>query len=49
MNPFFYIKIFAWITIVALACTIFSDFWLPMICGAAAVTLLGSLAATPRN
>ncbi len=49
MNPFFYIKVFAWITIVALACTIFSDFWLPMLCGAVAITLLGSLVPESRR
>jgi hypothetical protein len=49
MNPFFYIKVFAWITIVALACTVFSDFWLPMLCGAVAITLLGSLVPESRR
>lgn len=49
MNVFFYIKIFAWIAIVALACSIFTSFWVPLLCGAVAITLLGSLAATPRR
>lgn len=49
MNPFTYIRIFAWIAIVALVCSIFTDFWIPMLCGAVAITLLGSLAATPRR
>ena len=49
MNAFFYIKIFAWIAIIALSCTIFSDLWIPMLCGAVAVTLIGSLVATPRR
>lgn len=49
MNPFTYIRIFAWIAIVALACSIFTDFWIPMLCGAVAVTLLASLVATPRR
>ena len=40
MNPYHYIKAFAWIAIVALACSIFADFWIPMIIGAVAVTLL---------
>ncbi|MEX1116716.1 MAG: hypothetical protein WEB53_15830 [Akkermansiaceae bacterium] len=49
MNAFFYIKVFAWIAIVALACSVFSDFWIPMVCGAIAITLLGSLAASSRR
>jgi hypothetical protein len=49
MDAFFYIKLFAWIAIVALACSVFSDFWIPMVCGAIAITLLGSLAASPRR
>jgi predicted PurR-regulated permease PerM len=49
MNPLIYIRIFAWIAIVALVCSIFSEFWLPMLCGAVAVTLLSSLVATSRR
>ena len=49
MNHFFYIKVFAWIAIVALACTVFSDFWFPMLCGALAITLLGGLVPTQRR
>ena len=49
MNPLIYIRIFAWIAIVALVCSIFSEFWLPMLCGAVAVTLLGNLIATSRR
>jgi hypothetical protein len=49
MNPYPYIKGFAWIAIVALACSIFSEFWLPMLCGAVAVTLLASLVVSPRR
>ena len=30
MNPLPYLKSFAWLSLVALACSIFSDFWLPM-------------------
>ena len=44
MNPIPYIKGFAWLSLVALACAIFSDFWLPMLIGAVAVTLLFRLA-----
>ncbi|MEO5716289.1 MAG: hypothetical protein ABIT37_22610 [Luteolibacter sp.] len=40
MNPIPYIKAFAWISIVALSCSIFSDFWLPMLVVAIAITLL---------
>jgi hypothetical protein len=40
MNPIPYIKTFAWISIVALSCSIFSDFWLPMLIGAVVITLL---------
>ncbi len=49
MNPFTYIRIFAWIAIVALVCSIFSEFWLPMLCGALAITLLSNLVANPRR
>jgi hypothetical protein len=49
MNPFTYIRIFAWIAIVALACSIFTDFWLPMLVGAVLVTLLTSLVTSPRR
>jgi len=49
MNPYLYIKIFAWIAIVALACSIFTSWWLPLLCGAVAITLLGSLTAAPRR
>ena len=44
MNPIPYIKTFAWISIVALSCSIFSDFWLPMLIGAVVITLLIKLA-----
>lgn len=49
MNPLIYIRIFAWIAIVALACSLFSQFWLPMLCGALAITLLSNLVANPRR
>ncbi len=39
MNPVPYIKGFAWISIVALSCAIFTDYWVPMLIGAALVTL----------
>ena len=43
MNPYPYLKGFAWIAIIALACSIFTDFWLPMLAGATAIILLLSL------
>ena len=43
MNPFSYIQSFAWISIVALCCSIFSDFWLPMLIGALVLTFLVKL------
>ena len=49
MNPFTYIRIFAWIAIVALACSIFTDFWIPMLVGAVLVTLLAGFVAPPRR
>ena len=49
MNPVSYLKGFAWISIVALCCSIFSDFWLPMLVGAVIVTLLVKLATPPRT
>jgi hypothetical protein len=49
MNPIFLFLIFAWIAIVALSFLVLSDFWLPMLVGAVLVTLLTSLAASPRR
>ncbi len=43
MNPIPYLTAFAWLSIVALACSIFSDFWLPMLIGAGVVTLIVKL------
>jgi len=40
MNPVPYIRTFAWISIIALSCSIFSDFWLPMLIGALVIALL---------
>ncbi|MEY3894664.1 MAG: hypothetical protein RLZZ214_183 [Verrucomicrobiota bacterium] len=40
MNPMFFIRGFAWLSIIALCCSIFSDFWLPMLIGATAFTLI---------
>jgi steroid 5-alpha reductase family enzyme len=49
MNPFFYIKAFAWISIVALACSVFAGFWLPMLAGAVVITLLISAVNSSRR
>jgi hypothetical protein len=49
MNPFTYIRIFAWIAIISLACSIFTDFWVPMLVGAVLVTLLAGFVAAPRR
>jgi hypothetical protein len=49
MNPYLYIKIFAWIAIVALACSIFTSWWMPILFGAVAITLLGSLVPDSRR
>ena len=48
MNPIPYIKGFAWISIIALCFSIFSDFWLPMLIGAVVITVLVRLATPPR-
>jgi hypothetical protein len=40
MDHITYIKGFAWIAIVALCCSIFSSWWLPMFIGAVVITLL---------
>jgi preprotein translocase subunit SecF len=44
MNPTSYLIAFAWLAIIALSGSILSDFWLPMLIGAAVVTLLIRLA-----
>jgi hypothetical protein len=44
MDPIPYLKGFAWISLVALGCSIFSDYWLPMCLGAVFITLLIKLA-----
>ena len=48
MNPYTYIRIFAWIAIVALACSVFTEFWIPMIVGAAVVAILFRVALPYR-
>jgi hypothetical protein len=49
MNPKPLFLIFAWIAILALSFSVISDFWLPMIVGSVLITLLTSLAASPRR
>jgi len=44
MNNLSYIKGFAWISIIALCCSIFSDYWLPILLGAILITLVVKLA-----
>jgi len=40
MNPIPYLKAFAWISIVALCCSIFTSFWIPLGIGAVLAALL---------
>ncbi len=40
MNPYHYIKAFAWISIVALTCSIFTSYWIPIVIGAVLAALL---------
>ncbi len=44
MNPKFLLLIFVWIAILALSCSVLSDFWLPMLVGAVVLTLLVRIA-----
>jgi hypothetical protein len=46
MNPIYYLKLFAWIAIVGLCCSIFLDYWIPILIGAVTFTMLVR-AATP--
>lgn len=48
MKPWTLFLIFAWLSITALAMNILSDFWLPMLIGAATVTLLVRIALSKR-
>ncbi len=49
MKPFTYIHIFAWIAIVALTCSIFTSYWIPMLVGALVITLLISAVNSSRR
>lgn len=51
MNPRRYIAAFAWISITALTCSLYSSLWLPMLVGAALIALLirnGDLIENPN-
>jgi hypothetical protein len=48
MNPYFYIKAFAWVALVGLACALASDFWLLWLIGAVLLTLLMKIALPNR-
>jgi len=49
LNPIPYLKGFAWLSIVALSFSIFSDFWLPMLIGAVVITVLVKLATPSKS
>ena len=49
MNPIYYLKLFAWIAIVGLCCSIFIDYWIPILIGAVTFTLLVRGASPRRN
>ncbi len=40
IDPVFYIKVFAWISITGICCVIFMDFWIPILLGSALFTYL---------
>lgn len=40
MNPYPYLIAFAWISIVALTCSIFTSYWIPIVIGAVLAVLL---------
>lgn len=48
MNPYFFLKAFAWISITGLCCMIFLDYWIPILLGTILLTLV-VLVATPRR
>ena len=48
MNPYPYLKAFAWISIVALACSIFTSFWIPIVIGAVLAALVLRIALPSR-
>lgn len=48
MNPYPYLKTFAWISIIALACSIFSTYWIPIVIGAVVAALLLKIAIPSR-
>lgn len=48
MNPYPYLKAFAWISIVALACSIITSHWIPIVIGAVLAVLLLKIALPSR-
>lgn len=40
LKPAFYLKVFAWIAIGGIACSVFMDYWLPILFGGALFTYL---------
>ncbi|MFM2296613.1 MAG: hypothetical protein RL117_320 [Verrucomicrobiota bacterium] len=48
MNPLHYIAAFAWIALIALACSVLAEFWLAMIAGALLAVLLVRMAIPAR-
>jgi hypothetical protein len=48
MNPYPYIKSFAFIAIIALTCSIFTSYWIPIVIGAVLAILLLLIALPSR-
>lgn len=48
MNPYLYIKAFAWISIVALTCSLFASYWIPIAMGAVISALILRIALPSR-
>ena len=49
MNPYPWLKAFALIAIVALCCSVFTTWWIPMLVTAVLVITLAGLVAAPRR
>ncbi|MBB5353835.1 hypothetical protein HNR46_004099 [Haloferula luteola] len=49
MNPAFYIRVFAWISITGLGCMIFASSWLPILSGTVIFTALIYSFKPPSN
>ena len=48
MNPYPYLKAFAFIAIIALTCSIFTSYWIPIVIGAVIAVLLLRIALPSR-